>query len=59
MSEEDLIKLVLKGRVLSADEVVAVRGISTGLPIFYEVLETDPSGFVIVSNNIEIRWCKR
>ena len=49
-SEEDLIKLVLKGRVLSVGEIVAVRGISTDLPVFYEVLETEPSGFVVVSD---------
>jgi len=58
-SEEDLIKLVLKGRVLSVGEIIAVRGLSTDIPVFYEVLETDPSGFVIVSDNTEIRWCKR
>ena len=58
-SEEDLIKLVLKGRVLSVGEVVAVRGLSTDIPVFYEVLETDPSGFVIVSDNTEIRWYER
>ena len=57
-SEEDLIKLVLKGRVLSIGEVVAVRGLSTDLPVFYEVLETDPSGFVVISDNTEIKLCK-
>ena len=58
-SEEDLIKLVLKGRVLSAGEFVAVRGLSTNIPVFYEVLETDPLGFVVVSDKTEVRWCKR
>ena len=58
-SEEDLIKLVLRGRVLSVGEVVAVRGLSTDIPVFYEVLETDPSGFVVVSDNTEVRWCKQ
>jgi len=57
-AEEDLIKLVLRGRVLSAGEVIAVRGLSTDLPVLYEVLETDPSGFVVVSDNTEVRWCK-
>jgi len=59
MSEEDLIKLVLRGRVLSVGEVVAVRGLSTNLPVFYEVLETDPSDFVVVSNETEIKWYRR
>ena len=49
-SEGDLIKLVLRGRVLSVSEIVAVRGISTDLPVFYEVLETEPSGFVVVAD---------
>jgi len=57
-TEEDLIKLVLKGRVLSAGEVIAVGGLSTDLPVLYEVLETDPSGFVVVSDNTEVRWCR-
>ena len=54
-TEEDLIKLVLKGKVLSVGEIVAVRGISTDLPVLYEVLETDPSGFVVVADNTEVR----
>jgi len=58
-NEEDLIKLVLKGRVLSVGEVVAIRGLSTDLPVFYEVLETNPSGFVVVSDETEIIWYKR
>jgi len=58
-TEEDLIKLVLRGRVLSVGEVVAVRGLSTDLPVLYEVLETDPAGFVIVSENTKIKWCKK
>ena len=58
-TEEDLIKLVLKGKVLSVGEIVAVRGISTDLPVLYEVLETDPSGFVVVADNTEVRWYKR
>jgi len=49
-TEEELIMLVLRGRVLSVSEIVAVRGISTDLPVFYEVLETEPSGFVVVSD---------
>jgi len=53
-TEEDLIKFVLKSRVLSVGEVVAVRGLSTDLPIFYEVLETDPRGFVVISDETEI-----
>jgi len=58
-SEEDLIKLVLRGRVLSVGEVVAVRGLSTNVPVFYEVLETDPSDFVVVSNETKIKWYRR
>jgi len=58
-TEEDLIKLVLRGRVLSVGEFVAVRGLSTDLPVLYEVLETDPMGFVIVSENTEIRLYRR
>ena len=40
----------MKGRAPSVSEIVAVRGISTDLPVFYEVLETEPSGFVVVSD---------
>ena len=57
-TEEELIKLVLKGRALSVGEIVAVRGISTDIPVFYEVLETEPSGFVVVADNTEVRWYK-
>jgi len=53
-----LIKLVLKGRVLSVGEFIAVRGLSTDSLILYEVLETDPTDFVIVSENTEIRLYK-
>ena len=58
-TEEDLIKLALRGRILSIGEFVAVRGLSTDLPVLYEVLETDPAGFVIISENTEIKWCKK
>lgn len=53
-TEEDLIKLVLRGRVLSVGEFIAVRGLSTDTLILYEVLETEPSGFVVVSEVTEI-----
>ncbi len=58
-SEEDLIKLVLDGRVLSVGEVVAVRGLSTNIPVFYEVLESDPLNFVVVSSETKIKWHKK
>ncbi len=53
-TEGNLIKLVLKGRVLSVGEIIAVRGLSTDIPVFYEVLDTEPSGFVVVSDETEI-----
>lgn len=55
---EHSIELVLRGRVLSVGEFVAVRGLSAYLPL-YEVLETDPMGFDIVSENTEIRLYRR
>jgi len=58
-TEEDLIKLVLRGRILSIGEFVAVRGLSTDFLILYEVLETDPLGFVVVTHNTEIKLCKK
>ena len=53
-TEEELIRIVLKGRVMAVGEIVAVRGISSDLPVYYEVLETDPSGFVVVSDKTEV-----
>ncbi len=53
-TEEDLIKLVLRGRVLSIGEFVAVRGLSTDALVIYEVLDTEPSGFVVISEETKI-----
>jgi len=53
-SEEDLIKLVLKGRALSAGDVVAVKSPSTDFVVFYDVLKTKPYGFVVISNTTKI-----
>ncbi len=52
--KEDLLKIALIRRAVTAEDIVAVRTPSADTFVFYEVVDTDPSDFVVIAENTEI-----
>ncbi len=53
--KENLLKIVLVGRVVTAGDIVAVRTPSANTLVLYEVIETNPDDFVVITEKTEVK----
>ena len=54
-SEEELIRLVTKGRAVVIGDLLAVRGPSSDHVVVFKVIKTIPSRFVVIRDNTKIK----
>ncbi|HDN73483.1 MAG TPA: hypothetical protein ENG16_00480 [Archaeoglobus sp.] len=53
-SEEELIKLIAKGRAVVAGDLLAFRGPSSNYVVVFKITKTIPDGFVVIGDNTKI-----
>ncbi len=53
-SEEELIRLITKGRAVATGDLLAVRGPSSDRVVVFKVIKTVPDGFVVIGGNTKI-----
>jgi len=53
-SEEELIRLVTKGRAVATGDLLAVRGPSNDCVVIFKITKTVPDEFVVIGDNTKI-----
>jgi len=53
-SEEELIRLITKGRAVATGDLLAVRGPSSNRVVIFKIIKTIPNGFVVIGDNTKI-----
>jgi len=53
-SEEELMKLMTKGRAVATGDLLAVRGPSSNCVVIFKVTRTVPNEFVVIGDNTKI-----
>gem|GEM_PF-1245829 len=53
-SEEELMKLITKGRAVATEDLLAVRGPSSNRVVIFKIIKTIPNRFVVIGDNTKI-----